>query len=93
MQVLYGIDTTGGLAATEYVTATQVATNSALTNFNGAISVKVALLAASPPGSNSVPKPAASPMFNLLGATITAPIDTRFRQVFTATIATRNTTS
>jgi type IV pilus assembly protein PilW len=82
MQVLYGLDTTGTQTVSEYVTADQVP------NFNSVMSVKVAVLAASPPAS--VPLPAVAPTYSLLGTTVTAPIDTRARQVFEITIAVRN---
>jgi hypothetical protein len=52
------------------------------------MSVKIAVLAASPPGSAH---PAALPItYTLLGTQVTAPNDTRARQVFEATIAVRN---
>jgi type IV pilus assembly protein PilW len=82
MQVLYGLDTTGTQTASEYVTADQVP------DFNSVMSVKIAVLAASPPGAAR--PPAAAPTFNLFGTTVTAPIDTRTRQVFEITIAVRN---
>jgi type IV pilus assembly protein PilW len=82
MQVLYGLDTTGAQAVTEYVTADLVP------DFNSVMSVKVAVLAASPPGA--VKAPPAAPTYNLLGTTVTAPIDTRARKVFETTIAVRN---
>jgi type IV pilus assembly protein PilW len=82
MQVLYGVDTNATLTASEYLTADQVP------NFNAVMSVKVALLSASPPGS-AHPSPVAL-TYPLLGTTVTAPNDTRARQVFEATIAVRN---
>jgi type IV pilus assembly protein PilW len=83
MQVLYGLDTTPPTqTVSAYVTANQVA------DFNTVLSVKVALLAASSPGSARLP--AAGRVFNLLGTAVTAPIDTRSRQVFQETIAVRN---
>jgi type IV pilus assembly protein PilW len=85
MQVLYGIDVNATQTVGEYVTADQV------TDFNAVISVKIALLAASPPGSASMP--AAAPTFTLLGNTVTAPRDTRARQVFEITIGVRNSAS
>lgn len=81
MQVLYGVDTTGALAATEYVTADQV------TDFGAVRSVRVALLAASPPGTG---RPINQPVFNLLGTQVTVPPDTRHRRVFTVNIALRD---
>lgn len=83
MQVLYGVDTTGALSATEYVTADEV------TDFGSVVSLQVALLAASPPQTGQalslVPQ-----VFNLLGTQVTAPVDSRKRRVFTVTIALRN---
>jgi type IV pilus assembly protein PilW len=80
MQVLYGIDTNGTQTAAAYVTADQVgATN--------VVSIQVALLVASPPGTKPVP-PAAP--YNLLGNAVTAPADYRMRQVFYATINLRD---
>jgi type IV pilus assembly protein PilW len=82
MQVLYGLDTNSTQIVSEYVTADQVG------NFNTVMSVKVALLAASAPGS--VHQPAVAATYNLLGTVVTAPIDSRSRQVFEETIAVRN---
>jgi type IV pilus assembly protein PilW len=103
MQILYGVDTTGTYSISEYVTADQV-TNAVAANpnclqipgsgavaFNCVISIKVAMLAASPPGA--VPLPAAPQVFNLLGTQVTAPLDTRARQSFDMTISLRNTTT
>jgi len=81
MQILYGLDTNTTQTVSEYVTADQVA------DFNTVMSVKVAVLAASAPGSA---KTAVANTFNLLGTTVTAPIDSRARQVFEETIAVRN---
>ncbi len=90
MQVLYGVDTTGTQIVAEYMTANQViqTINTPNTNFNNVLSVKVAVLAASPPGGAHLP--AVAPTFNLLGTTVTAPIDTRARQVFEMTIGLRD---
>jgi type IV pilus assembly protein PilW len=82
MQILYGLDTNKIQSVANYVTADQV------TDFNSVVSVKVALLAASAPGSAH--PPAVANTYNLLGTTVTAPIDTRSRQVFEETIAVRN---
>jgi type IV pilus assembly protein PilW len=103
MQVLYGVDTNGNLSATEYVTADQVA-NAVAANpdcqqiagsgpvaFNCVVSVRIAILVASPPGA--VPKPTAAQSFNLLGTTITPPIDTRVRQAFDMTVSLRDSTN
>jgi type IV pilus assembly protein PilW len=80
MQVLYGIDSTGTQTASAYVTADQVGTTNV-------VSIQVALLVASPPGA----KPQVGvPAFNLLGTTVTAPVDMRMRKVFYATINLRN---
>jgi type IV pilus assembly protein PilW len=82
MQVLYGIDVNATQTVGEYVTADQEA------DFNAVISVKIAVLAASPPGSASPPATAST--FTLLGNTVTAPRDSRSRQVFEITIGVRN---
>jgi type IV pilus assembly protein PilW len=82
MQILYGLDTTGSQTVSEYVTANQVQ------DFTQVMSVKIALLAASPPGLGT--KPAAAVTYNLLGTLVTSPPDNRTRQVFEATIAARN---
>jgi hypothetical protein len=80
MQVLYGIDPAGTQTATAYVTADQVGTTNV-------VSVRVALLVASPPGSRPLP---GLPPFNLLGAQVTAPANNRLRRVFYATFNLRN---
>jgi type IV pilus assembly protein PilW len=82
MQVLYGVDTTGTQTVAEYIPAQSVV------DFNTVMSVKIAVLAASQPGA--VPKPTTAPTYTLLGNTVTAPIDTRSRQVFEITVSTRN---
>ena len=84
MQVLYGVAPTTPNLVTQYVTADSV------TDFNRVISIKVALLMASPLGAPAILAPAAAPTFALLGTTIVAPIDTRLRKVFDVTIAARN---
>jgi type IV pilus assembly protein PilW len=81
MQILYGLDTNNTQIVSQYVTADQVP------DFNTVMSVKVALLAASAPGSAH---PGAVNTYNLLGTTVTAPVDSRERQVFEETIAVRN---
>jgi type IV pilus assembly protein PilW len=81
MQVLYGIDTTQTQTVSQYVTADLVP------DFNTVMSVKVALLAASAPGSAHA---GAALTYTLLGTQVTAPLDTRARQVFEETIAVRN---
>jgi type IV pilus assembly protein PilW len=85
MQVLYGVDTNGTQTVAEYLTADQVV------DFNTVISVKIAVLAASQPGSMSIP--AAAPTYTLLGNTVTAPRDSRARQVFEITVGVRNSAS
>jgi type IV pilus assembly protein PilW len=82
MQVLYGVDTTGTQTVAEYIPAQSVV------DFNSVMSVKIAVLAASQLGA--VPKPAVAQTYSLLGNTVTAPIDTRSRQVFEITVSTRN---
>ncbi|MDE2346315.1 MAG: PilW family protein [Gammaproteobacteria bacterium] len=82
MQLLYGVDTTGSQVPSQYVTANNVA------NWNTVVSVRVALLLRSDTGA--VPLPKTAPKFTLDDATVYTPLDTRLRQVFTATIALRN---
>jgi type IV pilus assembly protein PilW len=82
MQVLYGYDTTGNQTSYQYMTADQVA------NWPQVASIRVAVLAASAPGAAT--PPAAAAAYNLLGTTVTAPIDTRLRQPFETTITIRN---
>jgi type IV pilus assembly protein PilW len=86
MQILYGVAQTAPDQVTNYVTADHVV------DFNQVVSVKVALLVASPPGTRAVAQPAAALTYNLLGTTVTAPIDTRLRRVFQTTIAVENAT-
>jgi type IV pilus assembly protein PilW len=81
MQILYGLDTNNTQIVSEYVTADQVP------DFNTVMSVKIALLAASAPGSTHQ---SVANTYNLLGTAVTAPIDSRERQVFEETIAVRN---
>jgi type IV pilus assembly protein PilW len=94
MQILYGIDSLPATYTTsDYVTANNV-TNGFLPSlpgsatWNNVLSVRFALLVASPPGA--IPLPAAALTYNLLGTTVTAPIDTRSRQVFEITVSARN---
>ena len=86
MQVLYGEAPTSPNQVTQFVTADQVA------NFNQVVSVKVALLVASPPGTAAVQAATAGTVqpFSLLYATVTPPLDTRLRKAFDTTIAVRN---
>ena len=82
MQILYGLDTNQTQTVAEYVTADQIA------DFTSVMSVEIAVLAAGPVGSAqmaTVGKP-----YNLFGTIVTAPIDSRMRQVFEVTIAARN---
>jgi type IV pilus assembly protein PilW len=88
MQVLYGVDTTGAKAVTEYVTADKVSLIGITGDFNSVIDVKLALLLVGTFGS-AVP-PSAPPTFSLLGTTVTAPIDSKLRSVFTTTFTLRN---
>ncbi|MGH8378439.1 MAG: PilW family protein, partial [Gammaproteobacteria bacterium] len=85
MQVMYGVDQTGALVPSIYDTADVV---SAANQWNSVVSVRIALLLRSNTGA--VPLPGVAPKYNLLGTSITAPIDTRLRRVFTATIGLRN---
>jgi type IV pilus assembly protein PilW len=80
MQVLYGIDTTGTQTAAAYVTGDQV-------GVNNVVSIQVALLVASPPSNKP---PAAPGAYNMAGTQVTAPWDSRRRQVFYATINLRD---
>jgi type IV pilus assembly protein PilW len=82
MQILYGIDTTGTQTVSQYVTADQVP------DFTQVMNVEVAVLAAGPLGSAVLPTVAKT--YSLFGTTVTAPLDTRVRQVFEVTIAARN---
>jgi type IV pilus assembly protein PilW len=84
MQVLYGIASTIPNEVTQYVTA------DAVPDFNQVVSVKVALLVASAPGTRVVATPTAAPTYSLLGTTISAPIDTRLRKIFDTTITVRS---
>jgi type IV pilus assembly protein PilW len=94
MQILYGVETalsSSTQTAAQYVTADQVAAKSITTDFNGVISVRIALLVASPLGA--VPKGAgitASPPA-LLGTDWTlAAADNRMRKVYEQTMFLRN---
>jgi type IV pilus assembly protein PilW len=83
MQILYGLDTTSTRTVSRWVTADQVA------DFTQVMSVHIALLAAGPLGSANRGATAAQP-YNLLGTIVTAPVDTRNRQVFDITVGVRN---
>jgi type IV pilus assembly protein PilW len=82
MQILYGWDTIGNRTVSQWITADQV------TDFTSIMSVHIALLAAGPVGSASLPT--AAKVYNLLGTQVTAPIDTRNRQVFDVTVGVRS---
>jgi len=87
MQLLFGVDTAGNGSVTQYFKAQTVA------DYNTVLSVKVALLVATP--ANSLPPPptgTAPIIYNLLGTSVQAPVDRRARKVFDATIAVRATT-
>ena len=73
------------LSPNQYLTAAQV---DAGNDWANVLSVQVGLLLRSNTGA--VPRPAAAPVFNLLGTYVQVPIDTRLRRVFTATIYLRN---
>jgi type IV pilus assembly protein PilW len=85
LQVLYGVDTTGSGTASEYDTADVVNANG---YWGQVVSVRAALLLRSDTGAVTLPSAAVT--YNLLGTVIQAPLDTRLRQVFTATIGIRN---
>ncbi len=85
MQVLYGVDLTGGHAPTEYETAAAVDTAG---DWSQVVSARIALLARSNLGA--MPLPSVAPTYDLLGTRFTVPADTRLRKLFTATIAIRN---
>lgn len=86
MQVLYGVAPAGAGTPTNYMTAAAVAATPGL--FNSVVSVRVALLLRSDLGAVTLPPAAVT--YNLLGTVITAPRDTRLRQIFTTTIGIRN---
>jgi type IV pilus assembly protein PilW len=94
MQILYGIDsapptyTTNQYVTADKVTQAFVATSPGQATWNNVLSVKVALLVASPLGA--VQPPTVAPSYTLLGTTVTAPIDSRSRQVFELTVSARN---
>jgi len=93
MQILYGVEDAASSttqSAAQYVTADQVAAKSFTGDFNGVISVKIALLVASPPGA--VPKGAAVAAGpSLLGTNWTlSAADNRIRKVYEQTMFLRN---
>ncbi|MGB9429814.1 MAG: PilW family protein [Gammaproteobacteria bacterium] len=87
MQALYGVDTTGGSLSTpnQYLDAADV---DATGNWPNVLSVQIGLLVRSDPGA--MPLPTIAQKFNILDTYVTAPMDTRLRHVFTATIYLRN---
>jgi len=92
MQILYGVEnatTQTTQTVAQYVTADQVAGASLTGDFNGVISVKIALLVATPPGA--VPVATATSPPTLLGTDwhVTVP-DSRMRKVYEQTIFLRN---
>jgi type IV pilus assembly protein PilW len=90
MQILYGVDTTGTQTVSDYVTADQVPVIGP-SGWASVISVKIAVLAASELNAMQPPAAAApTATYNLLGTTVTAPKDSRARQVFEMTIGLRN---
>lgn len=82
MQVLYGVRTAASTSPTQYLTA------DAVPDFRQVVSVEIALLAASPPGSGSGPPVAQQ--YTLLGTTVQLANDNRQRKVFQFTVAIRN---
>jgi hypothetical protein len=94
MQILYGVETAlsaGTQTVAQYVTADQVANTSITGDFNGVISVKVALLVASPTGAVQQPAAAAASPPNLLGTPwALAKPDGRLRKVYEQTMFLRN---
>ncbi|MGA9854741.1 MAG: PilW family protein [Gammaproteobacteria bacterium] len=82
MQVLYGIDTSGDLTPSQYVTADNVA------DWTTVVSARVALLLRS--NTAAVPLPTSAQKYTLLDSIIEVPLDTRLRKVFTTTIALRD---
>lgn len=86
MQVLYGVAPTTPNQVTQYVTA------NAVQDFNQVVSVKVAVLVASPPGQAAVTLPTLATVqaFSLLETIVNPPLDTRLRKALYTTIAVRN---
>jgi len=82
MQVLYGVRSATSVSPTQYVTADQVA------DFRQVVSVEIALLAASPPGSGTGPP--VTQQYTLLGTQVHLANDNRQRRVFEFTVAVRN---
>jgi type IV pilus assembly protein PilW len=86
MQVLYGLSSSSPDQVTQYVTANNVP------NFNSVVSVRVALLAASPVGVAALPVPQvpATQSFPIADATVVVPQDGRLRKVYDTTIGVRS---
>jgi type IV pilus assembly protein PilW len=94
MQVLYGVETAlsqTSQTVAQYVTADNVANTSLTGDYNGVISVKIALLVASPPGAVQPGAAAAASPPALLGTNwaLGAP-DGRMRRVYEQTMFLRN---
>lgn len=89
MQVLYGVDATGGALGTpnQYLTAAQV---DASNLWNDVLSIQIGMLLRSDLGALPLPAAAQRPIFDVAGSYIEAPQDTRLRRVFTTTIYLRN---
>ena len=87
MQVLYGVDTSDDDHPNQYMTATAIAANAAITWYD-VMSIRLMLLVR----SESVGIVEAPQIITYNGATTTA-ADTRLRQVFTTTITLRNRVS
>lgn len=92
MQILYGVETAATQSTQtvgEYVTADAVSATSVTADFNGVISVRIALLVASPP--SAVPIATTSLPSDLLGVTWKVPVaDSRMRKVYDQTIFLRD---
>jgi type IV pilus assembly protein PilW len=92
MQILYGIETTSSQttqSVAQYVTADEVSADSFTGDFNSVISVKIALLVASPP--SAVPRAVSASPPQLAGTNwqLAAP-DSRMRKVYDQTIFLRD---
>ena len=95
MQILYGVETAISAAnqsTAQYVTADQVAAKSSTGDFNGVISVKIALLVASPPATVPLGTAvyASPPAPTLLGTKWRIPADNRMRKVYEQTMFLRD---
>ncbi|MGH8398800.1 MAG: PilW family protein [Gammaproteobacteria bacterium] len=89
MRVLYGVDLTGSQVPSEYVTADVV---DAANEWADVVSVRIGLLVRS--NTAAVPLPSMASDFALVDSSVenpvTAPLDTRMRQIFIATVGIRN---